>query len=135
MAEGPPFDTDTRLAAWVGQANDALADLRNRRAVWWGYGSPCSCFRLVAGDPAGSNVAIMLFFSRYLAGPTSWEPQSLRIRIQRAPEDRTREVVFLLEDPGAGFRAEASNLHWARDVDVLNESQWRLWRPPAPDPA
>lgn len=134
MVELPSSESVRRWTAWVAEANDSLAGLSRLGARWWRYGPPCSGFQLVVGDPAGSNMAIMLFYCRYLAGPTAWQPQSIRITLRSRPDDGREGISFVLEDLPAGFRAESDTLHWARDVDVMDEGQWRLWTPPEADP-
>jgi hypothetical protein len=132
---GPsPSDLERRWTPWIAAANDALASRPDAGARWWGFGPPCCTFQLVVGDPVGDNVAIMLTWCDYLAGPTSWSRQSIRISLRPMSDDPS-EFEFLLEDARAGFRAEGRTLHWACRVDVVDPRAWLLRWPPGDDRA
>jgi hypothetical protein len=94
---------------------------------WWGYGPPQSTFRLVVGDPVGTNFALMLVNCKSVSGPTAWRGQSLRIT--RGNLVGLLNYEWTVEDQNAGFRAEATSLHWARNVEVADPQAWLLWRP------
>ncbi len=125
VARGQP-PRDRAWDAWLADANAAFAARPRWGARWWGFGVSHGTFQLVVGDPVGRNLAVMLFWSRELSGPTSWERQ--RLRVARGPAGGGGR--FVVEDPAVGFRAAAESFHWARDVECLDPRKWLLWRPP-----
>lgn len=117
---------------WAREANEALAELSAKGARWWDFSCSHRRFQLVVGDPVGSNVAIMLFWANHLAGPTQWENQAIRVRYQFTHTVPLLGLSWILEDERVGFRAEAPNFMWAKDVDVCDQEHWQLWRPDRP---
>lgn len=113
---------------WADEANEVLAAFSQDGARWWGFGPPCQTFQLVVGDPVGSNVAIMLIGTRYVAGPTMWKNQVLRVQRLSSFSD-PNEVSWIVHDSAVAFRAEASLFMWAKNVEVCNPQKWLPWRP------
>ncbi len=129
MSESSISGSERAWIDWVAEANEALASLADAGARWWGFGPPCQCFQLVVGDPAGENLAIVLFYCRFLAGPTSWQPQAIQIAAIPMIRHDPSSWRFVLEDARAGFRAESGTFHWARNVNVVDTAAWGIWRP------
>jgi len=83
----------------------------------------------VVGDPVGTNVAIMLSRTVYLAGPTMWQNQLIRVSRLPVPAGESAGPGWLLQDMSVGFRAESDSLFWAKNVEVCDPQKWLLWRP------
>jgi HAD superfamily hydrolase (TIGR01509 family) len=115
---------------WIADANTALAECPELEARLWVYSVSHRTLQVVVGDPAGRNIAIMMFWCDWLSGPTFWSPQSLRATCFPQDSDSLHDWRFVLEDPVGGFRAEAQSFHWARDVDATDDYAWFMWRPP-----
>lgn len=115
-------------SAWVEEANRALRSCGDWGARWWHFGPPCNTFRMVVGDPVGSNIAIMLTNTGYLAGPTAWDQQQIEIQWNSNSSKNWQDWEFVLEDKRIGFRAISVTLHWAKNVQILDERSWLLWR-------
>ncbi len=121
---------DDAWSRWIAEANETLAAYGDCEARWWSFGPPCNHFRLVIGEPTGKNVAIMLFHTKYLAGPTDWPHQRLKVSRDLNSSETWSDWRFHLEDAAAGFRAESATFCWSQDIDVMDEHKWLVWRPP-----
>lgn len=121
--------TEADWEHWERDANLALAEFSSEEGRWWGFTCSHHRFQLVVGDPAGRNIAIMLFWTKRLSGPIRWDRQEIRVHHQFERTAKSLDILWTLEDSNVGFRAEASNFLWARDVDACDEHSWKLWRP------
>ncbi|HSG72150.1 MAG TPA: hypothetical protein VLA12_17170 [Planctomycetaceae bacterium] len=127
------MQTEADWRRWAEEANSALAALAGYDARWWSFGPPCHTFQLVVGDPVGVNVAIMLVGTKCVAGPTMWRDQIVRVSCLPTSADGRAVLTWHVTEPSVGFRAEAQNLMWAKNVDVCDPRKWLLWRPPVYD--
>jgi hypothetical protein len=116
---------DAREAEYVGQANEALASLRDRGCRWWAYVVSHRTFELVVGEPHGSdNLVISLAACEYVGGPVGWPNQRLRV-VWHNDREADKPWVFVLEDESVGFRAVGGVFGWRRGYDLL--AQGGLW--------
>ncbi len=98
-------------------------------ARWWCFGPPTDTFQLVVGDPLGINVAIMTSGTKFIAGPTAWDHQAIRVRRTALLSDEPGAADWVVQDTTVGFRVDSDSLWWARNVDGCDPHMWHLWRP------
>ncbi|MDB5335080.1 MAG: hypothetical protein JWN70_699 [Planctomycetaceae bacterium] len=120
---------EDKWSRWIAEANAVLAAYADCDARWWLFGPPYNTFQLVVGEPTGENVAIMLCRTKYIAGPTSWHNQKLKVSGDSNFSGYQMNRTFCLEDAAAGFRAESATFHWAKNVKVMDHYKWCVWLP------
>jgi hypothetical protein len=107
------------MAESVQQANDLLAELRDRACRWWLYSASHCTFEVVVGDPhAEDNLVLLLAGCNHIAGPIRWPNQRLQV-VWRIYQEAGNSWVFTLEDDTVGFKAVGGVFGWRRGYDLL----------------